>query len=500
MRGKSLMVQGTASSVGKSVLCAAFLRIMKQDGYTVAPFKAQNMALNSFVTKDGLEIGRAQVTQAQAAGMEPDVRMNPVLLKPTGDRRSQVIVDGKAIGTMTAMEYHKYKPALRKSIKATYDALESSVDCVVIEGAGSPAEINLREGDIVNMSMAESADAPVILVGDINPGGVFASLLGTVMLLTDEERARVKGVIINKFRGDVKILEPGLKMLEERIHIPVIGVVPWMDVELEDEDSVTERFERSSGEGDLDVAVVKLRHISNFTDFQSLALQSGVKVRYAATAKELEGADLIVLPGTKNTIEDLIDLRNRGMDAAIVRHARNGGMVIGVCGGYQMLGRVLHDPDHVESRVPELSGLDLLDMEVTFAKDKHTAQASGTVCAAEGWLSASNGLTVDGYEIHAGHNRPGEAAVPWLRIGERIDGVMNANGNVLGSYLHGLFDDGQLFAAIAAHIRAQKGISGKTAAPVSFEEFREREFDRIADIVRSGVDMDMVYRIVRGEV
>ena len=312
MRGKSLMVMGTASSVGKSVLCSAFLRIMKQDGYKVAPFKAQNMALNSFVTKDGLEMGRAQVTQAQAAGVEPDVRMNPVLLKPTSDRRSQVIVDGKAIGTMTAMEYHRYKPALRERIKATYDALESTVDCVVIEGAGSPAEINLRAGDIVNMSMAESADAPVLLVGDINLGGVFASLLGTVMLLTDEERARVKGVIINKFRGDVKILEPGLKMLEDRIHIPVLGVVPWMDVGLEDEDSVTERFSRMMGQGDLDVAVVKLKHISNFTDFQSLALQPGVKVRYAQTSKEVENADLIVLPGTKNTIEDLIDLRNRG--------------------------------------------------------------------------------------------------------------------------------------------------------------------------------------------
>ncbi len=500
MRGKSLMVQGTGSSVGKSVLCAAFLRIMKQDGYTVAPFKAQNMALNSFVTKAGLEMGRAQVTQAQAAGLEPDVRMNPVLLKPTSDRRSQVIVDGKAIGTMTAMEYHKYKPALRQSIRKTYDALEDTVDCVVIEGAGSPAEINLREGDIVNMSMAKSADAPVILVGDINLGGVFASLLGTVMLLTDEERARVKGVIINKFRGDVKILEPGLRMLEERIHIPVLGVVPWMDVELEDEDSVTERFERKGGEGDLDVAVVKLRHISNFTDFQSLALQPGVKVRYAQTTKELENADLIVLPGTKNTIEDLIDLRNRGMDAAIVRHARNGGMVIGVCGGYQMLGRVLHDPDHVESRVPDLAGLDLLDMEVTFEKEKYTAQASGTVSCASGWLAEANGITVDGYEIHAGQNKLGAQAVPWLQIGDRTDGIMNQNGNVMGSYLHGLFDDGQLFAAIASHIRRQKGLEDEAQAPVSFEVFREREFDRIADIVRASVDMDAVYRIIRGEV
>lgn len=500
MRGKSLMIQGTASSVGKSVLCAAILRIMKRDGYTVAPFKAQNMALNSFVTRMGLEMGRAQAMQAQAAGIEPDVRMNPVLLKPTSDRRSQVIVDGRAIGTMTAMEYHQYKPALRHSVKQTYDALESTVDCVVIEGAGSPAEINLREGDIVNMSMAESADAPVILVGGINLGGVFASLLGTVMLLTDEERSRVKGVIINKFRGDINILEPGLRMLEERIHVPVIGVVPWMDVELEDEDSVTERFRRQSGTGDLDVVVVKLRHISNFTDFQSLALQPGVRVRYAQTAGELENADLIILPGTKNTIEDLIDLRNRGLDAAIVRHARRGGMVIGVCGGYQMLGRVLRDPGHVESRVPEITGLGLLDMEVTFAAEKRTAQASGVLCCQSGWLREAAGLTVDGYEIHAGQNRLGETAVPWLKIGSRVDGVMNESGNVLGSYLHGLFDDGQLFAVIAARIRAQKGMDTAHRQPVSLAQFREREFDRIADIVRASVDMDTVYRIVRGEV
>lgn len=500
MRGKSLMIQGTASSVGKSVLCAALLRIMKQDGYRVAPFKAQNMALNSFVTRDGLEMGRAQVTQAQAAGMEPDIRMNPVLLKPTSDRRSQVIVNGRVAGTMTAMEYHNYKPALRENIRKTYRSLEDAVDCVVIEGAGSPAEINLRSGDIVNMSMAECTDAPVLLVGDINLGGVFASLLGTMMLLAEDERARVKGVIINKFRGDVQILEPGLRMLEERIHVPVLGVVPWMDVELEDEDSVTERFERRSGAGDLDVAVVKLRHISNFTDFQSLALQPGVKVRYAQTAKDLESADLIVLPGTKNTIEDLIDLRSRGVDAAIVRHARRGGMVAGVCGGYQMLGRALRDPEHVESRVPELAGLDLLDMEVVFEKEKRTAQASGVVDCPPCWLAEANGTVVDGYEIHAGRNLLGETAVPWLKIDGRTDGIMNAGHNVLGSYLHGLFDDGQLFAAIARRLRAQKGVSGEEHAPVSFEDFREREFDRIAAIVRASLDMDAIYRIVRGEV
>ena len=493
------MIQGTASSVGKSVLCAAFLRILRQDGLKAAPFKAQNMSLNSFATKDGLEMGRAQVTQAQAAGMEPDVRMNPVLLKPTSDRRSQVIIEGKAVASMTAMEYHQYKPELRKRIKAIYESLENEVDCVVIEGAGSPAEINLREGDIVNMSMAEAADAPVILVGDIDLGGVFASLYGTVMLLTEEERARVKGVIINKFRGDVKILEPGLRMLEERIHIPVLGVVPWMDVELEDEDSVTERLRKQSGRGDIDVAVVRLRHISNFTDFQSLALQPGARVRYAENAEDLEKADLIILPGTKNTIEDLIDLRNRKMDAAIIRHARRGGMVMGICGGYQMLGNVLRDPGHSESQVPEAAGLGLLDMEVEFEKEKRTVQATATVECGTGWPEKLSGTRVDGYEIHTGRNSYGPEAQPWLRIGGETDGVMNAQGNVLGTYLHGLFDDGRLFAAAADRIRELRGDAGKEQQPVSMEEFREKEFDRIAAIVRESVDMEAVYRIIHGE-
>ena len=499
MRGKCLMVQGTASSVGKSVLCSAFLRIMKQDGWKVAPFKAQNMSLNSFVTRSGLEMGRAQVTQAQAAGIEPEACMNPVLLKPTGDRRSQVIVEGKAIGNMTAMEYHQYKPALRKRIKEIYDSLEAKVDCVVIEGAGSPAEINLREGDIVNMSMAQSADAPVILVGDIDLGGVFASLLGTVMLLTEEERNRVKGIIINKFRGDVKILEPGLRMLEDRIHIPVLGVVPWMDVELEDEDSVTERFRRRGGAGDIDVAVVKLRHISNFTDFQSLALQPGCRLRYAENAGDLESADLIVLPGTKNTIEDLIDLRNRGLDQAVIRHARRGRMVVGICGGYQMLGNRLSDPDHTESAVPEAAGLGLLDMNVVFEKEKQTAQAVGVITGASGWTASCAGTEIDGYEIPAGKVTVGPEAVPWLQIRGQADGIMNREGNVLGTHLHGLFDDGQLFAAVASQVRTLRGDSDPAAAPVSFEEFREKEFDRIAAIVRSSVDMDAVYRIIRGE-
>ena len=497
MRGKSLMIQGTASSVGKSVLCSALLRILHQDGVRCAPFKAQNMALNSYVTKDGLEMGRAQVTQAQAAGLEPDIRMNPVLLKPTGDRRSQVIVDGRPVGSMTAMEYHQYKPGLRTHIREVYESLERDVDCIILEGAGSPAEINLRDGDIVNMSMAEAADAPVILVGDINLGGVFASLLGTIMLLTETERARVKGVIINKFRGDVRILEPGLRMLESRIHVPVLGVVPWMDVELEDEDSITERFRQTAGEGDLNVSVVKLRHISNFTDFQALTLQPGVRVSYARQPSDLTGADIIILPGTKNTIEDLIDLRNRGMDVPIIRHARQGRTVIGICGGYQMLGTRLLDPLHVESRVTEIAGLGLLDMEVTFSPEKLTRQSTGQIQCSSGWLHSLNGQILDGYEIHAGQNHPGDC-VPWLTIRGAVDGLCNPEGNVLGTYLHGLFDDGLFFSALRAHLRHDLSEHGSPRIQ-TMAEFREHEFNRIADIVRASLDMNRIRQIIRGQ-
>ena len=501
MRGKSLMFQGTGSSVGKSMLCAAVLRILKQDGLRVAPFKAQNMALNSFATSEGLEMGRAQVTQAEAAGVEPSVRMNPVLLKPTSDRRSQVIVNGKPIGTMSAMEYDGFKPRLREMVKETYDALEDSVDVVVIEGAGSPAEINLKEGDIVNMSMAKSADAPVILIGDINPGGVFASLYGTVKLLDADEQARIKGIVINKFRGDVKILEPGLRMLEELLNIPVIGVIPWMDVDIEDEDSVTERFQRSAGQGQIRAAIVQLPHISNFTDFSLLAGEPDVCVSYASRPSELKDADIILLPGTKNTIEDLNWLKQRGLADEIVRHARNGGMVIGICGGYQMLGETLRDPLHTESRIPEMAGLGLLNFDVCFNAEKRTVQAHGAIKCESGWLHAHDGLMLDGYEIHSGENSFGPGCVPFLYLNGRAepDGVTNPQGNVLGSYLHGIFDTGAFWRAVVNHLRAEKGLDANTGDVLTMEQFRDREFDRMAAIVRQNLDMDAVYKIIRGE-
>ena len=496
MRGKVIMLQGTGSSVGKSLLCAALCRIFREDGLRVAPFKSQNMALNSFATREGLEMGRAQVVQAQAAGVEPSVDMNPILLKPTSDRKSQVIALGRPIGNMSAVEYHNYKPNLRKLVKDTYDSLESKYDAVVIEGAGSPAEINLREGDLVNMWMAEAADAPVLLVGDIDRGGVFASLYGTVMLLEPEERARIKGMIVNKFRGDVRILEPGLRMIEEKVGIPVIGVVPWCDADIEDEDSVSERLTAVSGTGEITVAVVRLKHISNFTDFQALSLHPGVTLKYALRPSDLDGADVVILPGTKNTIDDLIDLRNRNMLAPIVRHARSGRLLLGVCGGYQMLGQVLRDPHGVESAAPEVSGLGLLDMEVTFNPEKRTVQTRGRIGAQRGWLSALDGCTLSGYEIHAGETTAGKEVEVWMTADGRPIGTRNREGNVLGTYLHGLFDDGTLFSALAAHLRPDRA---KADAPLDFAAFREREFDRVAAVVRASLDMDAVYRILRGE-
>ena len=496
---KNIMIQGTMSNAGKSLLCAGLCRIFKQDGYRVAPFKSQNMALNSYITEAGGEMGRAQVVQAEAAGIAPNVRMNPILLKPTTDVGSQVIVNGVVQGNMRAMEYYKRKREFIPAVMEAYNALAAEYDIIVIEGAGSPAEINLKQEDIVNMGLAKLVDAPVLLVGDIDRGGVFAQLYGTVALLDEDERARIKGTVVNKFRGDRKILEPGIKILEDLCGVPVAGVIPYTYVDVDDEDSLSERFNRSLERKLLDIAVIRLPRISNFTDFQSLALQPGARVRYAENAEDLEKADLIILPGTKNTIEDLIDLRNRKMDAAIIRHARRGGMVMGICGGYQMLGNVLRDPGHSESQVPEAAGLGLLDMEVEFEKEKRTVQATATVECGTGWPEKLSGTRVDGYEIHTGRNSYGPEAQPWLRIGGETDGVMNAQGNVLGTYLHGLFDDGRLFAAAADRIRELRGDAGKEQQPVSMEEFREKEFDRIAAIVRESVDMEAVYRIIHGE-
>ena len=400
---RTLMIQGTASSVGKSILVAALCRIFRQDGYRVAPFKAQNMALNSFVTAEGGEIGRAQAVQAEAAGIAPTVDMNPVLLKPTADTGCQVIVLGKVARTISASDYYRYTPSLLETIAGSLSRLRSAYDIVVIEGAGSPAEINLKDREIVNMRVARMSGTPVLLVGDIDRGGVFASLVGTLELLDEDERRYVKGLIINKFRGDLELLQPGLEFLEKRTGKPVLGVVPYFrDIRIAQEDSVylDERVENTASH-DLDIAVIRLPHISNYDDFDPLE-EAGCLVRYVAQRFELGNPHLIILPGTKSTVTDLQYLRQSGLASSILIKAKAGTPVVGICGGYQMLGQKILDPQGVESAEAEVSGLGLLDVVTTFAPEKSTRQVRARVLSDLGLLSGTKGQELEGYEIHMG--------------------------------------------------------------------------------------------------
>ena len=383
-RAKCIMVQGTMSGAGKSLLCAALCRIFAQDGYRTAPFKSQNMALNSFVTQEGLEIGRAQAVQAQAAGIAPDVRMNPILLKPSSDTGSQVIVHGEVRGQMPAAEYYRYKKRLIPEVLAAYESLAAEYDVIVIEGAGSPAEINLRTDDIVNMGLALRVNAPVLLAGDIDRGGVFAQLYGTAALLEPEERKQIAGLIINKFRGDLEILRPGLSMLEEKTGKPVLGVIPYLQVDVDDEDSLAPRLGRTEAHKPLDAAVIRLPRISNFTDFAPLEAHPQIGVRYVDGARQLGCPDLIILPGTKSTIDDLLWLRQCGLEAAVQKAAAAGTPVLGVCGGYQMLGTMLHDPEGVEGPAGKsVRGMGLLPAETAFTARKRRTQTTATVVAEE---------------------------------------------------------------------------------------------------------------------
>ena len=486
-RAKRIMVQGTMSGAGKSLLCAALCRIFAQDGYRVAPFKSQNMALNSFVTSDGLEMGRAQVVQAQAAGVEPDVRMNPILLKPSSDTGSQVIVGGEVRGQMSAAAYFKMKRQLIPEILAAFDSLSEEADIVVIEGAGSPAEINLKADDIVNMGLAKLVDAPVLLAGDIDRGGVFAQLYGTVALLEPEERARIAGLVINKFRGDVDILRPGLAMLEEKTGLPVLGVVPYLHVEIEDEDSLSERLNARDVVKPLDVAVIRLPHISNFTDFIPLEQHELLGVRYVQRTRELGAPDLVILPGTKNTMEDLLWLRQSGLEAAVRKLAQAQTPVLGVCGGYQMLGQTLDDPAGTESGKPlSLAGLGLLPTRTTFDAQKRRTQVRAVALGAP-----FAGARMTGYEIHNG--RTTVNGEPFCRLADGTpEGCVCKN--VFGTYLHGLFDSGELTQELVKLLCARKGISPRETRPTSMAEYRQAQFDLLADGVRGALDMGAVYR------
>lgn len=485
---KNIMIQGTMSNAGKSLLAAGLCRIFKQDGYRVAPFKSQNMALNSFITKAGGEMGRAQVVQAEAAGIDPDTRMNPILLKPTTDVGSQVIVNGKVQGNMKAMEYYRRKREYIPAVMDAYNSLASEYDIIVIEGAGSPAEINLKQEDIVNMGLAKLVDAPVLLVGDIDRGGVFAQLYGTVALMEKEERNRIKGTIVNKFRGDRAILEPGLKTLEELCGVPVAGVIPYTHVDIDDEDSLTERFDRSNERKLIDIAVIRLPRISNFTDFAPFERYGNVSLRYVDRVSDLHRPDMIILPGTKSTIADLKWLRQCGLEAAIQKAAAAGNLIFGVCGGYQMLGRNVSDPEQVEAAgITEILGLGLLDMNTVFLGEKVQSQTTGVFNGIGGMLCGLNGKAYEGYEIHMGQSS--EILPPLV-----------GTDNVYGSYIHGIFDAPGISDTILKEICAQKGIDFDALETFDINEYKERQYDLLADAVRSGLNMELVYRILNREV
>ena len=495
---KAIMIQGTASNSGKSFLAAALCRIFRQDGLRAAPFKSQNMALNSFITREGLEMGRAQVMQAEAAGVEPSVRMNPILLKPTSDMGSQVIVNGEVRGVMRAADYFRYKKELIPDILRAYESLAAEYDVIVLEGAGSPAEINLKDGDIVNMGMARMVHAPVLLAGDIDRGGVFASLYGTVALLDEAEQEQIAGLVINKFRGDPAILRPGLSQLEALTRKPVLGVVPMLPVELDDEDSLSSRLDSRTGGGPVDVAVIRLPRLSNFTDFIPLEQEPLLSVRYVTSRAQLGVPDLVILPGTKNTMADLLWLRQSGLEGAIVRLAASGTPVLGVCGGYQMLGERLCDPDGAEEG-GELRGMGLLPTETVFRTQKTRTQAVGTVGALPGFFSCLSSLPLAGYEIHMGetaHTAPVSPFCTLTPLGAepKADGAVR--GSVCGTYLHGLFDEGAA-RTLALALAAKKGVAAADdGSRQSLAAFKEEQYNRLADGVRQSLDMEAVYRIL----
>ena len=533
-RAKAIMVQGTMSGAGKSLIAAGLCRIFAQDGLAVAPFKSQNMSLNSAVTPHGFEIGRAQALQAQACGIPAEPAMNPILLKPTTDVGSQVVVMGKPVANMAARDYFKYKTSLIPTVRAAYDDLASRHDVVVIEGAGSPAEINLKHNDIVNMGMAKMAASPVLLVGNIDCGGVFAQLVGTHALLEDDERRMLKACVINKFRGDVALLQPGLDELERRMGVPVAGVVPYTPLDLDDEDGFSAMQGSDAANALLDIAVVRLPHISNFTDLDALAALPEVRVRYVNHAEELGRPDLVVVPGTKATLGDLAWLRSCGLDGALRRRAETGGLILGICGGYQMLGLEIHDPLGVEGGGRQ-EGLGLLPVRTTFTQEKTLCSSAGATLQLAGPFADLSNLDIAGYQIHMGQTTL-EGGMPFCLLADTNDAAGNTAqaftcsndnntaydqrgcthyngrpsgdatpptyedgcvaGTVMGTYLHGLFDSVPFTQALIDVLLARKGMSGVRINAQDRAARREQQLDMLADTLRTSLDMDLVYRIL----
>ena len=504
---KNIMLLGTGSNVGKSIIATGLCRIFYQDGYSVSPFKSQNMALNSYITKDGKEMGRAQVVQAEAANIEPEAFMNPILLKPTTDRKSQVIVNGKVYKNMDAREYFAYKHNLKKDIMEAYNRIRENFDICVLEGAGSPAEINLKEDDIVNTGMAEMADSPVLLVADIDRGGVFAAIYGTVMLLEENERKRIKGVIINKFRGDKSLLTSGIEMIEKLTDIPVLGVVPFVPLGIEEEDSLGIDKYNEKKEGKIRISVIKLKHISNFTDIDALSHYNDVSLKYVTKSSELGNEDIIIIPGSKNTVEDMKDLIEKNIGREIVRIAKKGTPVFGICGGFQMLGQKIMDPEKIESDLKEISGLGLLDIETVMKSDKTTTQYKNTVKNVSGILAGTEGMEIKGYEIHQGYSYPVNEKNEENNNSENIlkndtgclFGDENLKGtvkdNVAGTYIHGIFDNSEFTNHFLNEVRKFKGLD-RIDENFSYSDYKNREYDKLAEVLRENLDIKKIYEIM----
>lgn len=498
MSKKSIMFLGTASAVGKSTLVTALCRYLKNRGLNVAPFKALNISLNSYVTKDGLEMGRAQVVQAEACKIEPDALMNPILLKPSG-QYTQVIVNGKVYCNIEPYKYKELNDELKVNVKNAYYKLNELHDIIVLEGSGSCAEINLKDSDISNMAMAELVDAPVILVSDIDRGGVFASIVGTISLLSEEERRRVKGIIINKFRGNVESFKPAIKQLEDIIKIPVLGVMPYEKFDIEDEDSVTERIKNTEEDGTLDIAVIRLSHMSNFTDFNVFERIPGVTVRYVSKPSELKEPNLVIIPGTKNTIEDLRNLKENRLFNKIKELKENGTPIFGICGGYQMLGTLVLDKLGVEGNISQEDGFGFLDIKTRFNEMKITKQTKGEILCDLNLIKSIEGNVISGYEIHNGISKIGKKAIPFIKDLEgNIVGACDKEKMVAGTYLHGIFDSEDFISLFVKSLKENNNmIISEESIIEKVSEYKDNEYDKLSKLFEENIDMDRLMKIIK---
>lgn len=498
MNKRSVMFLGTASSVGKSTLVTALCRYLKNLGLNVAPFKALNISLNSYVTKDGLEMGRAQVVQAEACKIEPDALMNPVLLKPSGNC-TQVIVNGKVFCNIEPYKYKELNKDLKIKVKKAYEKLNKNYDIIVLEGSGSCAEINLKDSDISNMAMAEAADAPVILVSDIDRGGVFASIVGTIQLLSELERKRVKGIIINKFRGNMELFKPAIKQLEDIINIPVLGVMPYEKFDIEDEDSVTERIKNSEENGTLDIAIIRLSHMSNFTDFNILERMPGVTVRYVTKPSELKNPNLIIIPGTKNTIEDLQNIKENKLFSKIKELKENGTQIFGICGGYQMLGTCILDKLGVEGSISQEEGFGFLDIKTRFNETKITKQTKGEILCDLKLVRNIEASTINGYEIHNGISKIGKKAIPFIKDSAgNIVGVCDEERVVAGTYLHGIFDSEEFISLFVKSLQENSNVMITQEVIVDkINEYKDNQYDKLAKLFEENINIEKLKEVIK---